>query len=104
MIAEVNGTSIYYEQEGSGPDLVLIPGLGASTHVWYPQLKGLSSLLRVTALDPRGHGRSGRPRGPYSMRMMADDTAELMRSLGISPAVVVGSSMAAMIVLEMAAA
>ena len=28
MIAEVNGTTLYHEQEGSGPDLLLLPGLG----------------------------------------------------------------------------
>lgn len=104
MIAEVNGTTIHYVQQGTGPDLVLVPGLGASTHVWYPQLKALSPVLRVTALDPRGHGGSGRPAGPYSMRVFADDTAALMRHLGLGPAVVVGSSMSGMTVVELAAA
>ena len=56
MIVEANGIQIHYEQEGAGPDLLLIPGLGASAHAWHAQLKGLSSVLRVTAMDPRGHG------------------------------------------------
>src|SRR4051812_32667127 len=96
MIAEVNGTTIHYIQEGSGPDLVLIPGLGASANAWYAQLKGLSSVMRVTAVDPRGHGQSGKPAGPYSMRMLADDIAALLRQPGMGPAVIVGSSMASM--------
>src|SRR5207248_11170723 len=58
MIAEANGIRIHYEQEGTGPDLLLIPGLGATGHAWYAQLKGLSPVMRVTAMDPRGHGES----------------------------------------------
>lgn len=104
MLAEVNGTSIYYEQQGAGPDLLLLPGLGASTHVWYAQLKGLSGVARVTAMDPRGHGRSAKPAGPYSMRLLADDAAGLLRATGSAPAVVVGSSMSSLVAVELAAA
>jgi pimeloyl-ACP methyl ester carboxylesterase len=104
MIAEANGIAIHYQQEGTGPDLVLIPGLGASAYAWHGQLKGLSSMLRVTAIDPRGHGRSAKPPGPYTMRGMADDVAACMRSAGISRAVVAGSSMASLIGVELAAA
>jgi 3-oxoadipate enol-lactonase len=104
MIAEVNGINLSYEQQGSGPDLVLIPGLGASLHAFYAQLKALAPVLRVTAFDPRGHGQSSKPPAPYTMRMMADDTAALMRHLGIGKAVVAGSSMSAMTAVELAAA
>ena len=104
MLAEVNGTRIHYVQEGAGRDLVLLPGLGASTHAWYPQLKGLSSVLRVTALDPRGHGQSGRPPGPYTVRMLADDVAGTLQHAGITSAVVAGSSMSSLVAVELAAA
>jgi 3-oxoadipate enol-lactonase len=104
MTADVNGISINYEQEGTGPDLLLIPGLGASVNAWYAQLKGLSSVMRVTAMDPRGHGRSSKPAGPYSIRLFADDAAALIRQLGIGPAVVAGSSFSAMVAVEIAAA
>ena len=74
MIANVHGIALNYEQEGTGPDLVLIPGLGAGVHVWYAQLKGLSPVLRVTAVDPRGHGLSDKPPGPYSLPLFAADS------------------------------
>lgn len=98
-----NGIAIHYEQAGAGQDLVLISGLGASTHVWYPQLRGLSGVLRVTALDPRGHGQTDKPVGPYSVELLADDAAAALDALGISQAVLVGSSMASLIVVELAA-
>jgi 3-oxoadipate enol-lactonase len=101
MIANLDGLALNYEQEGTGPDLVLIPGLGAGVAVWYAQLKGLSPVLRVTAVDLRGHGLSEKPPGPYSLSLFAADVAALMHRLG--PAVVVGSSMAALIAVELAA-
>ncbi|HEU4753081.1 MAG TPA: alpha/beta fold hydrolase, partial [Armatimonadota bacterium] len=104
MVVEVNGTRLWYEQEGEGPDLLLVPGLGASTHVWYPQMRALAPLLRVTVVDPRGHGQSGKPAGSYSMRLFADDYAALLRQLGIRQAVVAGSSMSSLAAVEMAAA
>src|SRR5687768_16316627 len=104
MIVEANGIQINYEQEGAGPDLVLLPGLGASLNVWYPQLKALSPMMRVTAVDLRGQGLSGKPPGPYTTRLFADDVAALMGALGIERAVVAGSSMAAAVVVALAAA
>jgi 3-oxoadipate enol-lactonase len=104
MTADANGITLHYDQQGAGPDLVLIPGLGASVHAWYAQLRGLSPVMRVTAVDPRGHGGSAKPPGPYTMRLLAEDVAALMRSLGIGPAVVAGSSMAAMVAVELTAA
>lgn len=105
MIAEANGTQIHYVQEGSaGRNIVLLPGLGASTHVWYPQLRALSAVLRVTAMDLRGHGQSACPPGPYSMRQMAEDVSAVLLQGSALPAVVVGSSMAAMVAVELAAA
>lgn len=104
MLIEANGIRLNYEQSGQGPDLVLIPGLGGTVHLWYAQLARLSAVMRVTAVDPRGHGASDRPPGPYSMRLWADDTAALMRAVGLDRAVVVGSSMSAMVAVELAAA
>jgi 3-oxoadipate enol-lactonase len=103
MIANLNGIGLNYEQAGSGPDLVLIPGLGASVNAWYAQLKGLSPVLRVTAVDLRGHGLSEKPPGPYNLSLFATDVAALMQHLDLGPAVVVGSSMAALIAVELAA-
>jgi 3-oxoadipate enol-lactonase len=96
--------SLHYEQQGTGPDLLLLPGLGASTHVWYAQLRGLSSVFRVTAADPRGHGRSPKPPAPYSLAGMAEETAALLDRLEIPRAIVVGSSMSSLVAVELAAA
>jgi 3-oxoadipate enol-lactonase len=98
-----NGAYLHVERQGSGPELVLLPGLGASRHVWYAQLRGLAHLMRVTAIDPRGHGGSDRASGPYSIEGMSADIVAVLRELAIADAVVVGSSMSSMIAVELAA-
>jgi 3-oxoadipate enol-lactonase len=103
VTVEVGGETYFYEQRGAGRDVLLMPGLGASVAVWWPQLRDLSPLARVTAVDPRGHGGSSRPPGPYSIAGLADDTAGVVGALGLAPAVLVASSMASLTAVHLAA-
>lgn len=101
---QANGVSLHYTETGTGPDVLLLPGLGMSTPVWYATQKALSGSLRVTALDHRGHGASEKSEGPYSMRLFAEDAAAAARELDLAPAIVVASSMACMVAVEFAVA
>jgi 3-oxoadipate enol-lactonase len=103
MQIRVGENDFYYEQRGAGPDLVLVPGLGAASHVWWPQLRDLSQSMRVTAVDPRGHGRSACPPGPYSIELLAEDAAGVISGLSLRPATVVASSMGSLIAVQLAA-
>jgi pimeloyl-ACP methyl ester carboxylesterase len=98
----INGIDLYYETAGEGPPVLLIHGLGSSTRDWDHQIPELAGSYRVIALDVRGHGRSGKPPGPYSMRQFADDAVELLRELDAIPAHVIGLSMGGMIAFQMA--
>jgi 3-oxoadipate enol-lactonase len=93
---------MYNEQEGAGPDVVLIAGLSGHGGHWLPQRQALADAYRVTVFDNRGAGRTDAPDEPYSIRQMADDTAGLIEALGIERAHVVGSSMGGMIAQELA--
>lgn len=102
--AHVNGIDIYYEQDGAGPDLVLIMGLGAHLGAWALNAPPLRKHFRVTTFDNRGCGRTSAPDEPYSLAGMAADTAGLMRAIGIERAHVLGASMGGMIAQEFAIA
>lgn len=95
---------LWARQEGSGPDVVLISGLGDDLHVWDPVFAKFAESRRVTAFDNRGVGHSPIGHWEVSIAAFADDTAALMRALGIERADVVGSSMGGLISQELAMA
>jgi len=99
----VDGVRLFYEEHGAGEPVLLIHGLGSSTQDWFAQVPVLAETHRVMALDLRGHGRSEKPAGPYSIAQFARDVAILLRKLDATPAHVVGLSMGGMVALEMAA-
>ena len=90
---KINDIEMYYEETGNGPALVFIHGLGSSTRDWEYQVDFFAPHYRVITLDLRGHGRTDRPGGPYTIRQFADDTAGLLRAVNAVPAHVVGLSM-----------
>ncbi len=99
---KANGIEMYYEIHGKGDPLVLIMGLRRNTKWWYRQIPTLSKHFRIIAFDNRGAGRSDKPKMNYSIRLFADDTAELMEALSIKNAHVLGISMGGYIAQELA--
>ncbi|MBE7417554.1 MAG: alpha/beta fold hydrolase [Ideonella sp.] len=93
---------LHYECTGEGPPLLLIHGLGSSTRDWEHQVPHFARRYRVICADMRGHGRSHKPPGPYSIARFAADTAVLLQALKTGPAHVVGISMGGMIAFQLA--
>lgn len=92
--ANVNGTKIYYEVQGSGPPVLFISGAtGDADHFGFiaPFLADQFTIVRY---DRRGNSRSPPPSGwkSTSMDEQADDAAGLIKALGLSPCVVFGTS------------
>jgi pimeloyl-ACP methyl ester carboxylesterase len=100
--ADSGRTSICYHERGSGEPLVLIMGFGADGTVWEKHAAVYEKHFRCIVLDNRGVGRSGQPAGPYSTKMMADDTIAVMDHAGVDKARVVGISMGGAIAQELA--
>ena len=99
----VNGLQTYCQMEGSGPTVVLIHGLGSCADDWLLQTPVLAASFAVLTLDLRGHGRSGKPPGPYTVAQMGDDVAALMDTLDTGPAHVVGLSLGGLVAQALAA-
>jgi len=97
-----NGIDIHYEERGSGEPLILLMGLGADGPTWEDHVKVYEHHFRCILIDNRGAGRSAKPLGPYTTRMMAEDTAGLMKALQIERAHVSGISMGSGIAQELA--
>lgn len=96
-VKKVGDLNFYYEIHGKGEPLVLIQGLGGDMTKWFRLTPALAAECRVIVFDNRGAGRSDKPDTPYSMEMMADDTAGLMDAIGLESAHIFGISMGGMI-------
>lgn len=98
-----NGIDIYYEIHGQGGPLVMVIGLSANVDWWEPAIiERLSRRYRLLLFDNRGAGRTEKPDMPYTISLMAQDTAALMALLGIERAHILGVSMGGMIAQEFA--
>ena len=78
---KVNDIQMYYEMHGDGESLVVILGLGTDVSEWDGIIRWLANKYQVLAFDNRGAGRTDKPDIPYSIEMMAEDTAGLMQAL-----------------------
>jgi pimeloyl-ACP methyl ester carboxylesterase len=86
---------IGYDVTGSGPLVVLVPGMGdlrAGYRFLAPALRDAG--YRVACTDLRGHGDSDTTFASYGDQETADDTIALIEALG-EPAIVIGNSMGA---------
>jgi pimeloyl-ACP methyl ester carboxylesterase len=104
-IASVNGTTLWFEIQGEGDPILLIPGLGLD-HAYYrfgePLLR---SKLKTILVDPRGVGASGKDSPAsvhYTPDLWADDFAALIEHLRLGPVHVLGSSLGGCIAQAMA--
>jgi pimeloyl-ACP methyl ester carboxylesterase len=101
--ASVNGTRIHYLQSGSGPDVVLIHGLGGNLAIWFLHLvPKMKNSFRFTAYDLRGHGRSDAPPTGYTTADMVDDLKGLLDHTGLEKPHIVGHSWGADVALHFA--
>ena len=92
---------LYVEQHGTGPDLLLLCGLGDTVEVWSNQVDGLSDRYRITTVDNRGVGRSPLPPSGITLDLMAADAAAVIEALDLGPAHVGGFSGGGMIAQEL---
>ena len=85
-----------YSVQSEGPLIVCVPGLGDLREEYRFLTPALVAAgFRVAALDLRGHGESSTGWGDYSAEAIGGDVLALIGTLGASPSVVVGASMAA---------
>ena len=98
----MNGIQVYYEEQGSGYPVLLIQGLGYPSGMWFMQVPALSRRFRTIVMDNRGVGKSDKPDEEYTVSLMASDVGELLYSLGIPKAHVVGVSLGGYIAQELA--
>jgi pimeloyl-ACP methyl ester carboxylesterase len=92
-LASVNGIELGYEIFGAGEPLILLHGGFGSIEMFGPNLDLLSAGRQVVGVDLQSHGRSPAADRPMRFEAMADDVAELIRTLGLERASIMGFSL-----------
>lgn len=97
--------TLYFEEYGDGPPLLLLHGLGESIFTWHDVLPALAASHRVIALDLKGFGRSDKPDdGAYSADDQADLVARYIVMRDLENLTVVGHSFGGTVALRVALA
>ena len=88
----IGDAEIHYERQGSGPPLLVSPGLGGVGGIYRPQLPIWTRGFDVILYDHRGAGQSTASNIKYSVAQMAADAVKLLDALGIKKAHFLGHS------------
>jgi 3-oxoadipate enol-lactonase len=92
---QANGIDIYYEVQGEGEPLVLIPYLAVDQACYAFQVLEYAKHFTCFTVDLRGAGLSGKPEGIYTTELLADDIAAFMQAANVERAHVAGLSLGA---------
>ncbi|MBI3637623.1 MAG: alpha/beta fold hydrolase [Candidatus Rokubacteria bacterium] len=86
----------------TGVPVLLLHGLGSSAGDWERQIPALLTRYAVLAVDLRGHGRSPRAAGAFTVEALADDVARTLGAEGVPAVHAVGLSLGACVALALA--
>src|SRR5918992_2605452 len=93
---ERDGVRVFWESYGAGEQTILFLPTWTLVHsrVWKAQIPYFARHFRVICFDPRGNGRSDRPRtaAAYAEHEFAQDAIDVMDACGVDRAVCVGLS------------
>ena len=94
--------SLNFIRRGEGPRLLLVHGLGGTWRSWNTVLPALAEAREVIAIDLPGHGETPAAEDSGTFAGLADGVAAFIEEQQLDGIDIVGSSLGARIVLEMA--
>ncbi len=95
---------VYYETEGAGPAVLVVPGGPGAAHAHYhPWFSALADSHTVIYFDQLGTGRSDRLASGYSVGLYAETIRRLLQHLELEAAHLIGISFGGIAAAEVAA-
>ncbi|GAB4262261.1 MAG: hypothetical protein Kow00122_18750 [Thermoleophilia bacterium] len=98
----VSGLAVHLLDQGHGPAVLLLHGLGGSTFAWLPVFDELARDFRVIVPDLVGFGYSDKPAADYSLGFFARFVADLVTTLRLTKVHLIGNSLGGAIALAFA--
>ncbi len=83
---------LHCEERGKGLPLVLLHGNGEDSTYFSSQIEEFSRRYHVMAVDTRGHGKSPRGDGPFTLERFAEDLKDFLDERGIRETALLGFS------------
>lgn len=102
MILEHKGTSIFYQDSGKGPVILLLHGFLENVTMWKDVSAELQKTHRILSIDLLGHGKTGCLGYIHTMDAMADAVLAVLHHLKIDRFSIVGHSMGGYVALSIA--
>ena len=100
--AQNGAVKVYYDSYGQGTPIVFLHPWTTNGGIWYYQAFPFARTNQVIVVDHRGHGRSDKPQGGYSIQEHAADVRAVLDTAGVRQAVLVGNSIGGMIAMQFA--
>src|SRR5688572_16307269 len=97
--ANVQGTRLWFTDEGAGHPLLLVHAFPVDGRLWAGVTPHLVPHRRVITVDLRGFGNS-EASGAFSIKQLACDLAAMLRLTGLPPMPVAGCSMGGYVLQE----
>ena len=101
--AEIDGAKLHYMTAGEGTVLILLHGYAETSLMWKPIIPALAKRFTVIAPDLPGIGDSDIPSNGLDMKSAAIRIHDLVKSLGVQKAEVVGHDIGLMVAYAYAA-
>src|SRR5438552_9932017 len=96
---DADGCPIHDQVAGPerAPVLMLSNSLATTLDMWSPQVEPFTRQFRLVRYDRRGHGKSGVPKGPYTMERLGRDALAILDALELERVNWCGLSMGGMV-------
>jgi len=103
QVLDIQGIPTRCRSVGAGPEVLVLPGWGASIEAVQSIVAGLSSVCSVHAVDLPGFGETGPPPRPWGAQEYADWTRTLIAELGLGQVSIVAHSHGGRVAIHLAA-
>ena len=103
QVLDIQGIATRHRRAGSGPEVLVLPGWGASIEAVAPIVAALQGVCTVHAVDLPGFGQTGPPPRPWGVEDYAEWTRALLEALALSRVSIVGHSHGGRTAIQLAA-
>ena len=93
----MSAVEVTFRQEGSGPPLYMVHGIGSRKEHWNALIEVLGEHFTCVSFDLRGHGDSPVPPTPYNLDQLVEDLEALRVKLGHAKIHLIGHSLGGVI-------